>query len=128
MNGYVKLRGKRKGPRAMPQRPGILGIYYGSQLMRRTRVTLVARVNSVTEYDFVQSDVEPGLINDSLRASFCVQPLSEQRKGLPGPPRDLLHRAPLLLCRLQQRWKAVSLLSRVLIRREALCMANICEP
>lgn len=59
----------------------------GKKQLFGTQFHSVARANNVTEYDFVQSDVEPGLINDSLRAAFCVQPLSEQRKGLPGPPR-----------------------------------------
>lgn len=37
-------------------------------------------------YSFVQDDLEPGLLSDSIRAEFCVTPLSAQTKGLPGEP------------------------------------------
>ena len=51
-----------------------------------TQFKSLPRPDATKPYQFVQDTIDPVLLTDPLRAEFCVIGLTEQQKGLPGPP------------------------------------------
>ncbi len=51
-----------------------------------TQFKPLPRADETKPYQYAEDEIDSQLLSNSVRADFCVVPLEEQQKGLPGPP------------------------------------------